>query len=190
MCLRPCQMVVGPEEYATEAARVKEFLLTRGASLIETHEAARDRFSAEMEFEQAARQHKLLERIQTVLKLCDELAADAGQLCGVAVLPSAEPQCVDLLFMRNGQWLPVRHFALVMADGQPVSLDKRLREEEASLSAAEKIAAAEKQEHLAILARWYYSSWCDGAWVPYPISYRKLVGAVHRVAARVPITKH
>ena len=184
MCLRPCQLVVGPEEYATEAARVKEFMLTRGASLIETHAAARGRFSAEMEFEQAARQHKLLERIHTVLKLRDELAADAGHLCGVAVLPSSEQQCVDLIFMQNGQWLPSRRFALVLPDGQPVSLDKRLREEAAALPAAEKITIAEKQEHLALLARWYYSSWCDGAWVPYPISYRKLVGAVHRMAAR------
>ncbi len=184
MCLRPCQLVVGPEEYATEAARVQEFLLTRGASLIETHEAARDRFSAEMEFEQAARQHKLLERIQTVLKLRDELAADAGRLRGIAVLPSSEPQCVDLIFMHNGQWLPLRHFPLILPDGQPVSLDKRLREEAASLPAAEKITGAEKQEHLAILARWYYSSWCDGVWIPYPISYRKLVGAVHRMAVR------
>ena len=184
MCLRPCQLVVGPEEYATETERVKEFLLSRGASLVETHAAARDRFSAEMEFEQAARQHKLLERIQLVLKLRDELAADAGRLCGVAVLPSQVPQCVDLMFMHNGQWLPPRRFELVLPDGQPVSLDKRLREEEASLPLAENIAMAEKQEHLAILARWYYSSWCDGAWVPYPISYRKLVGAVHRMAVR------
>jgi len=184
MCLRPCQMVVGPEEYATEAGRVREFMLTRGASLIETHELARDRFSAEMEFEQAARQHKLLERIQTVLKLRDELSSDAGGMCGVAVLPSFEPECVELLFMQSGQWLPLRRFALVMPDGQPVSLDKRLREEAAALPAPEKITIAEKQEHLAILARWFYSSWCDGAWIPYPLSYRRLVGAVHRVAVR------
>ena len=184
MCLRPCQSVVGPEEYATEATRVKEFLLTRGASLTETHQAARERFSAEMEFEEAARQHKLLDRIQTVLKLRDELAADAGQLCGVAVLPSSEAQCIDLIFMNRGQWLPPRHFALVLPDGQPVSLDKRLREEAASQPEPEKISNSEKQEHLAILARWYYSSWCDGEWIPYPISYRKLVGAVHRIGVK------
>ncbi len=182
MCLRPCQTVVGPEEYATEVTRVQDFLLRRGASLIETHEKARERFSAEMEFEQAARQHKQLERIQTVLKLRDELACDSSTLCGIAVLPSSEPQTVDLLFMRNGQWLPVRRFAIVMPDGQPVSLDKRLREEAAALPETPKITIAEKQEHLAILARWFYSSWRDGEWIPYPISYRRLVGAVHRCA--------
>ena len=184
MCLRPCQAIVGPEEYATEVVRVKEFLLTRGASLIETHQAARERFSAEMEFEEAARQHKVLERIQTAVKLRDELASDAGQLSGLAVLPSFEPQFVDLIFMSNGQWLPLRRFPLVMPDGQPVSLDKRLREEAALQPAAEKISISEKQEHLAILARWYYSSWRDGEWIPNPISYRKLVGAVHRMAVQ------
>src|ERR1035438_302527 len=36
MCLRPCQLVVGESEYASEAARVVEFLRTDGRSLLET----------------------------------------------------------------------------------------------------------------------------------------------------------
>jgi hypothetical protein len=46
----------------------------------------------------------------------------------------------------------------------------------------------ERQEYLALLARWYYSSWRDGEWLPFEsyddIPYRKLVNAVSRVAAR------
>jgi hypothetical protein len=44
----------------------------------------------------------------------------------------------------------------------------------------------ERQEHLALLARWYYSSWREGEWVGFEdfehIPYRKLVHAVSRVA--------
>src|SRR5215467_6300052 len=42
-CLRPCQLAVSIEEYRGEVARVEQFLNTRGASLIETTELARDR---------------------------------------------------------------------------------------------------------------------------------------------------
>ena len=44
----------------------------------------------------------------------------------------------------------------------------------------------ERQEYLAILARWYYSSWREGEWIGFAnfedIPYRKLVNAVSRVA--------
>jgi hypothetical protein len=43
----------------------------------------------------------------------------------------------------------------------------------------------ERQEYLALLARWYYSSWRDGEWLAFDsyddIPYRKLVNAVSRV---------
>ena len=38
---------------------------------------------------------------------------------------------------------------------------------------------------LALLARWYYSSWRDGEWLPFDgfpaLPYRKLVNAIHRI---------
>ena len=49
-----------------------------------------------------------------------------------------------------------------------------------------KIGLRERQEHLAILARWFYSSWRDGEWIPIPIlasaPYRKIIGAISRTA--------
>src|SRR5690242_20895295 len=50
MCLRPCQQVVGPAEYAHETDRVVEFLRTDGRSLVTAIERSRDRFSEEMMF--------------------------------------------------------------------------------------------------------------------------------------------
>jgi hypothetical protein len=52
-----------------------------------------------------------------------------------------------------------------------------------------KVEGRERQEHLALLARWFYSSWRDGEWIPFDsiekISYRKLTGAVSRTVAAV-----
>src|SRR5438105_453433 len=48
MCLRPCQQVVGPAEYAHEVTRVTDFLRTDGRSLLEAIGHSRDRLSEEM----------------------------------------------------------------------------------------------------------------------------------------------
>ena len=82
MCLRPCQQVVGVEEYRHEVDRVKLFLSTGGRSLAATVTSARDRLSQEMDFEEAARQHKRLEKIEGVLRLKDELVADIDHSTG------------------------------------------------------------------------------------------------------------
>src|SRR5580700_8858392 len=98
-CLRPCQQVVTREEYLSETARVEEFLTGNGAALISVASAARDRLSGEMNFEEAARQHKRLERIQSVLALRGDLACDIDRLYGVAIAPCLLPDSVYLWFV-------------------------------------------------------------------------------------------
>ncbi|MEP6534580.1 MAG: hypothetical protein ABJF23_04640 [Bryobacteraceae bacterium] len=186
MCLRPCQEVVGVAEYRSEAARVAEFLTTNGVHLLHTTEAARDRLSVEMDFEAAARQHKRVERIEQVLKLRDALAFDIDRLNGVAVTGSVTPAAVKLWFVIGGCWQAPCDFHVGATGDKSVSLDHRLRDVSASLQIT-KLAARERQEHLALLARWFYSSWRDGEWIAFDnmekLSYRKLTGAVSRVAA-------
>ena len=190
MCLRPCQEVVGPEEYRHEVERVEQFLRTGGQSLIESVAKARDRFSQEMMFEEAARQHKRLEKIQEVLKLRDELARELDHLHGVAITASLEPNAVELWFVRGGEWLDARQFSFEIAEGKPVSLDRKLRELFAALElqfqAGAQRTLRERQEYLALLARWYYSSWREGEWVFFDrfedAPYRKIVHAISRVA--------
>ncbi len=186
MCLRPCQQVVGVAEYASEAARVAEFLSTNGRQLLHTTEAARDRLSVEMDFEAAARQHKRAERIEEVLKLRDALAFDIDRLNGVAVTESATPACVKLWFVIAGCWQAPEDFQVGATGDKAVSIDHRLRDVAGSLNVA-KVAGRERQEHMALLARWFYSSWRDGEWIPFDnmekLSYRKLTGAVSRVAS-------
>jgi len=188
MCLRPCQQAVSLEEYMSEVGRVRDFLTGDGAALMSVTSAARDRLSGEMDFEEAARQHKRLERIQEVLALRDDLVTDIDRLYGVAVAPSVDPDSVLLWFVAQGVWQAPRQFPLK----SNVSLDQRLRE---LVGTAETVTVsqAEKQEHLALLARWHYSTWSDGEWLGFhsmeQVPYRKLVRAISRVRSQaVPAT--
>ena len=185
MCLRPCQQVVGPNEYAGEVTRVVEFLHTDGRSLLVAIEHSRDRLSEEMRFEDAARQHKRYEKVQEALKLRDELARDVDRLNGVAVTRCVERNAVEMWFIRDGNWQEPQRFDFEIHEGKPVSLDRKVRDTFAAVT-PRKLSVRERQEYLALLARWYYSSWRDGDWLPFEnfsdIPYRKLVNAVSRVA--------
>ena len=185
MCLRPCQQVVGPAEYAGEVERVTEFLNTGGHSLSDSIAHSRDRLSQEMNFEEAARQHKRFEKVQEVLKLRDDLAAALDRLHGVAITHSLSPGSVELWFVRSGDWQTPQRFSFDVRDAKPLSLDQQLRAAFGSVE-ARKLTVRERQEYLALLARWYYSSWRDGEWLGFDswddIPYRKLVHAISRVA--------
>jgi excinuclease ABC subunit C len=187
MCLRPCQQVVGPAEYAHEVARVTEFLRSDGHSLLDSIARSRDHLSEEMMFEEAARQHKRFEKVQEVLKLRDDLARDIDRLHGVAITRSLAPAAVELWFVREGNWQGPQRLSFEVQDGKTVSLDRKLREAFAAAMPC-KPSIRERQEYLALLARWYYSSWRDGEWLGFDrddeVPYRKLVNAVSRVARR------
>ena len=186
LCLRPCQQVVGAAEYGHEVDRVLEFLRSDGQSLEGAIVHSRDRLSEQMQFEEAARQHKRLEKVQEVLKLRDELARDIDRLHGVAVLPSAAPNAVELWFVAAGHLQPAARLGFEVEEGKPVSLDHKLREMLPALGPIQG-SVRDRQESLALLARWYYSSWRDGEWLPFngleSVPYRKLVRAISRVAA-------
>ncbi len=185
MCLRPCQQVVGPAEYAHEVGRVVEFLQSDGRSLAGAIAHSRDRLSEETMFEEAARQHKRYEKVQEVLKLRDDLARDLDRLNGLAITRSLEPDAVELWPVREGNLQGRERFGFQVEEGRTVSLDRRLRETFAQ-TAPRKLTVRERQEYLALLARWYYSSWRDGEWLGFDsyqdLPYRKLVHAISRVA--------
>ena len=97
------------------------------------------------------------------------------------LLRSTAPDCVLLWFLREGCWLDPR--TLSLAPDQTESLDLRLRE---TIHNLEEPPTKLRSEHLAILARWFYSSWRDGEWIAVEswesVPYRRLVNAVHRAA--------
>jgi excinuclease ABC subunit C len=185
-CLRPCQQAVGIEEYRGEAERVGEFLKTSGKSLTGLAESARERLSAEMDFEGAALMHQRYQRVQEVLGLRDEMARDVDRLNAITITRAADADAVELGWLREGSWQGFSRLEFNLADGASVSLDARLRE--LALNAGcNPAGGVERMEHLAVVARWFYSGWCDGElllvddWAKIP--YRKLVNAVSRVAA-------
>lgn len=188
-CVRPCQQAVTREEYQAEVKRVGEFLRTAGLSLLNPAMTARDRFSEEMQFEQAARQHKEVEKIQAVLGLRDELARDVERLNGVLVTPSQDPSSVQLRFFLRGVWQPGVLFPVTEGTS---SLDHRLRDVANSLAPLP-IPAPERQEHIALIARLYYSTWRDGEWLLFDdlsrLPYRKLVRAISRAHKQTSIAQ-
>ena len=186
MCLRPCQARSSDAEYQAEVGRVIEFLGSEGQSLVRELEQARDEASGGLEFEEAARLHKRLEKVREALKLKEDLARDLDALFAVVVQQSLRAESVDLWFVNQGFLQPKITFCFGVEDGRSVSLDRRLREAlgEVGFSGG---TTQERSDHLALLRRWYHSSWRDGELVLVDrldrIPYRKLVNAISRVAA-------
>lgn len=186
-CLRPCQMAVSKEEYASEVVRLVHFFESDGDSLLNPIRSARDRASDELDFETAARMHQRLQRIEQVLKLRDDLVTEVRRLNGVAVTPGDAPGFVELRFLLGGEWQkPVEFRVAPDSTGEMVPMDRRLREAVALLRPS-KSSAKERTEHLALLARWYHSSWRDGEWLPFSsiesLPYRRLVRAISKSAS-------
>jgi hypothetical protein len=93
---------------------------------------------------------------------------------------------VELGWLRAGRWCGFARLDFESKDGNPVSLDARLREL-ASGVRPETAPHAARMEQLAIVSRWFYSSWRDGEMLIFDdwdkLPYRKLVNAISRVAA-------
>lgn len=185
-CLRPCQDAVSVEQYGNEAARLARFLETGGDSLRESAETARDKASADMQFEEAARLHERVECIAQVQSLAGDLGRSLQNLAGVAVMKSVEPHAVELWFMLGGRWHEPRRVCVPeavspanMEAGQ--SLDSLLRATLAGLDAD----GPPDLEHLSVLIRWHGSTWRDGEWIsfesPSKLPYRKMVNAIGRM---------
>jgi excinuclease UvrABC nuclease subunit len=186
MCLRPCQARSSDTEYQAEVGRVLEFLGTEGQSLVREIEQAREEASTGLEFEEAARLHKRLEKVGEALKLKEDLARDLDALFAVIAQKSLQAESVDLWFVNQGFLQPKVTFCFGVEDGRSVSLDQRLRETLGGLGFTTG-TTQERADHLALLRRWYSSSWRDGEIVLVDrldrIPYRKLVNAISRVAA-------
>ncbi|HEU0141763.1 MAG TPA: hypothetical protein VFQ79_18720 [Bryobacteraceae bacterium] len=186
-CLRPCQQVVGEEEYRSEVERVTVFLASGGRSMLERIAGIRDRLSEQLDFEQAAYQHSRYEKVQAVLALRDDLASDVRRIHGVCITPSVADNAVELWFVVKGCFHSRSRFEVGASSSGMVPLDARLRQVLAGL-APSKCLPRHRDENLALLSRWYHASDCDGEWLPFEdlsqVPYRKLVNAIHRVSAR------
>jgi excinuclease ABC subunit C len=177
-CLRPCQTAVTTEEYATESARVANFLATAGKSALQPLTASRDRAAAALDFEQAALAHKRIEKIQSAMAARDKVVTAADQFHGIALTRAADPDAVTLWPVWAGHW---QSRITLYLQQETRSLDTLLRER-LQTALAMPTGEGNRVEQIALFSRWYYSSWRDGYWFPFEIldrlNYRKLVKAI------------
>jgi hypothetical protein len=95
-CMAPCNTSCSADEYAAAARAVEAFFATRAESMLAEIAAARDRASAEMEFEQAAALHQQHEKVKAVAALASELVRPVPRLRAVIVQPAAKrPEAAD-----------------------------------------------------------------------------------------------
>lgn len=184
-CLRPCQCAVTPAEYASEAARATEFLTTNGRSTIAGLSVARDRASAQMDFEQAAQMHKRIEKANSAAALRDPAIEDAANFNGIALTRGIQPLQFQLWPMLGGLWQEPVSLDFSAEESEAKSLDQQIRERVTDSLAAPR-TSGRRVEELAIFSRWYYSSWRDGHWFAFhrlsDLNYRKMVRQISKMA--------
>jgi excinuclease ABC subunit C len=184
MCLRPCQAATTRDAYLEESAKVRDFLATRGASLLRVLETEREIAAADLEFERASEIHKRLDKVKLALDLPD-LVTDLERLHGIVIQTSHVAQAVELFPVFRGYLLPQITLPLAMdpETGKPISLDTRLREALAGIAFE---PHGRRAEQLALLARWFYRGTRKGEFIAMESferpAYRRLVNAIGRVA--------
>lgn len=165
MCLAPCFAGCTDVEYAAEVARVRAFLLTRGMSLSDELSRERESASGTLDFERAAALHRRLEKVGAVRQSMPEIARPIENLNAVILQRSAEKNTVAVFALRRG--VTSDPFLLQFAElaTRPRSAEQILREvlqpEPAAAAGPSRsndgVAAAEAEDHLALLARWFYA---------------------------------
>jgi excinuclease ABC subunit C len=188
-CLRPCQCAITAEEYATEVARVAEFLSTNGRSTLSILSAARDRACEETHFEEAAYIHKRIEKVNVAAAARDEVITEIQRFNGVALTPAVQPRQFRLWPMLGGLWQEPITLDFATEEVRTKSLDQELREQ-ITESLRTVNTEGKRIEELAVFSRWYFSSWRDGHWygfrTPADLNYRRLVRQISKMAQPAP----
>ena len=184
LCLRPCQKACEDEAYAEEVGRMAKFLETDGESLLREVSDARDLASTSMEFEEAARHHRMLGKVQDALRLRGALSREVGAHCGIVFQRSAEATSVELTPLYKGSLQePIQ---VRWADEPSAAVFRTAIREELSDRHWLESTPKEKEDHLALLQRWHGSSFRKGEFVSFATMeeppVRKLGNAAMRVA--------
>jgi len=163
MCLAPCFAGCTDDEYQSEVGRVVEFLDGHGQTLLRSLAEERTRASETLEFEQAAKIHAKIEKINALLHQKSELARNLGDLHALVMQKGAEEKSVLFFRVRRGELRGPVTLSLDENVPSPLPLDQQLHNLLDSL-AADSLPAipVPPWEHLSLLARWYYSSFREG----------------------------
>jgi len=113
MCLAPCYKGCTDARYAEEAEAVRSFLATRGESKLVKIRELRDRASEALEFEDAAKLHAQLEKIESVRALAPELVRPMNLLRVCLLQASADPDEVSVFVYDSGEWRGPAPFSIL-----------------------------------------------------------------------------
>jgi excinuclease UvrABC nuclease subunit len=165
MCMAPCFAGCTDSDYQGEVQGVVEFLDSQGHSLLRSLETERAQASESLEFEQAAKIHQRIEKLNEVLRQRPDLVRNLRDLHAVVVLPGAEAKSVVFFRIIGGEIRGPATLSLDENVPDPTPLDRQLHDMMESLGGeASRPApfALPPWEHISLLARWYYSSFCQG----------------------------
>jgi excinuclease UvrABC nuclease subunit len=126
MCLAPCFAGCTAEEYQIEVGRVVEFLDAQGQPLLRSLAEERTRASEALEFEQAAKIHAKLEKVNQVLRQKSELARNLRELHALVMQKSAEEKSVLFFRVWRGELRGPVTLSFDENVPSPVPLDRQL----------------------------------------------------------------
>jgi len=209
MCLAPCFAGCTKEDYDVEVNRVLQTLESGGVFLTGAMEREREAASEATDFERAAALHKKLDKINSVLRGLPEIAQRVDAMNAVILQRAVRDKTVAIFAVVNGLISPPL-FICFNESGKPRSVEAVLRQHFEGLQSRDaapqsesyvKISGegtapggerfnlhgetAEREEHLSLVARWFYSKprageilFRDTDW-----PYRKILRACARVLA-------
>ena len=159
MCLAPCFKGCSDAEYEAEVGRVRQYLDSRGESLVREISQQRDAASANLEFEDAATLHARVDKLKPVLSQLPEIVQRIDSLNGTIVQRSVDPESVNFFPLRAGCLSGPFPFAIQAGEHtKSQSMESRIGDALVAIPPAESRSALETMEHLALLRRWYYRS--------------------------------
>ncbi len=184
LCMAPCYAGCTAEEYRAETERVVAFLATQGASLTAEFEREREAASASLDFERAATIHRRIEKAGEALRAMPELARRVQDWNAVVLQRATQANAVTVFAVREGHIEEPRTLRFVAMASESRSVEQILRDwleppgpgsaassaagDSSTVSGAasqtsKSIPSAtsqyhrELEDHLALLARWFYA---------------------------------
>jgi excinuclease UvrABC nuclease subunit len=160
MCLAPCFAGCSKEEYDVEVGKLVQFLETGGTSLRTLYEAEREKASEDLDFEKASAFHKKLDRVDEALRGQPELPRRIQDLNAVVFQRAAAEQTVAVFPVFCGYLAEPFFLSFSQFAGEPRSAEQFLRARLEDHAA--RPIAADLDENLWLLARWFYSNPREG----------------------------
>ncbi|MDA8433504.1 MAG: excinuclease ABC subunit UvrC, partial [Nitrospiraceae bacterium] len=109
-CSAPCSGAVDRAEYLQAVEEVKLLLEGRNKGLLSVLEKKMKRLSAEMQYEEAARERDRIRAIRQISETQKAVSPQLGDVDAVGVARAGDRAVFKILFVRNGFMIGSRHF--------------------------------------------------------------------------------